>query len=38
MIMFVENKKERHTNRTSENENSVTVSHNTYNVSFMLGS
>lgn len=30
MIMFVENKKERHINRASENKDSVTVWHNTY--------
>lgn len=38
MIMFVENKKERHINRASENEESVTASHKAHKVSFILGS
>ena len=35
MIMFVENKKERHINRASENEDSATASHNAHKVSFI---
>ena len=38
MIMFVENKKERHINKASENEDSVTASHNAHKVCFILGS